>query len=140
MAASFSRETPASAGPSARRSLAAKPLSKSRRRLPRCRRRGGLLRLFFPLLHVLLEEDRHVFRRQRADAQPVLDAVRLQHDALVGVPDVRVVGAEFFQHAAVARLVMVDGHDAEIMTVLATVHFHANANSHGVVLPHSWDE
>src|SRR4051812_19042223 len=69
---------------------------------------GGLGRLLdldlLPPLQVLLEDRGAVLRRLGPDALPVLDAGRAERDALVPVGDVRVVGAEFLDHLAVARL------------------------------------
>src|SRR5262245_43623447 len=98
-----------------------------RRRLGRL---GGLGGFLFPLLHVLLEEHRDLLRRQRAHAQPVLDAVRLQRHALVGLLDLRIVGAQLLEDAAVARLPRIDRHDPEIMPVLPPHHLHAYAYGH----------
>src|SRR5580704_8193429 len=82
-------------------------------------RRGRLGFLRLVLGHVLLEEGLASLRRQRADALPVLDPARPQDHAVVGVRDHRVVGAQLFDDAAVARLARVDGHDAEKRAVLA---------------------
>src|SRR5437764_3379183 len=102
----------------------------------RRRLRRGLGRFRFlglELGHVLLEEHLALLRRQGVDALPVLDPARPQDHAVVGVRDHRVVGAQFFDDAAVARLARVDGHDAEKRAVLAPHLLHADANGHGRV-------
>src|SRR5262245_2646952 len=96
------------------------------------RRRGRLFRLLLlSLLQVFLEERLNPFRRQGADAPPVLDAVRLEDDASIGVLHLRVVGAEFLDDAAVARLSRVDRDDAEELPVLPAHLFHADTYGHG---------
>src|SRR5205807_9461395 len=67
-------------------------------------------------------------------ALPVLDPVRLEGDPGVGVFHLRVVGAQFLDDAAVARLPRVDRDDAEELPVLPAHLFHANAYGHGATL------
>ena len=56
----------------------------------------------------------------------MLDPVRHELHALVGVLDLGVIGAELFPDTAIARLPRIDGHDTEEMSVRATQHLHAN--------------
>src|SRR5207245_1058754 len=69
-------------------------------------------------------------RRLGAHAHPVLDPIRLELHALVGVGDHRVVSAQLLDDAPVARLPAVDGHDAEIRAVFPPQPFHAKSNCH----------
>src|SRR5262249_27059543 len=87
------------------------------------RGRGGI---FLGFLEEVLEQGGDLVGWLGADAQPVLDAVRLQLDALRLVLHHRVVGSEFLDQPAVARLATVDRHDPEKWTVLPSQHLHAN--------------
>src|SRR5262249_9548658 len=91
------------------------------------RRRRGLP---LELRHELVEEHRHLVRRLRADALPVLDAVRLERDGLVVVRHLWIVGAKFLDHAAVVRLPAVDGNEAIKLPVFPAHRLHPNANRH----------
>src|SRR5262249_13176973 len=93
----------------------------------------GVLLLGF--LHVLLEQRLDAFRRQGADAAPVLDSLRLEDDAGVSVFHLRVIRAELLDDAAVARLPRVDRDDAKELPVLPAHLFHANTYGHGATLP-----
>src|SRR5262249_13949480 len=106
------------------------------KRMLRCRRclclRG--CRLLLELCHVFLQEHRDAFRRLSPNAEPVFDPVGLERHPLVSVLDHRVIGAQFFDDAAVARLPRVDGHNPKIRAVLPPESFHANANCHKTYL------
>src|SRR5262249_45010300 len=52
---------------------------------------------------VLFDEDFHAVGWLRADAEPVLNAIVIQQATTVGQRDRRVVAAQFFDHAAIAR-------------------------------------
>src|SRR5262245_41209671 len=100
------------------------------------RRRGRFFGLpLLGFLHVLLQERRHPFRRQGADALPILDPVWLERHAGVGVLHLGVVGTQFLDDAAVARLPRIDRDDAEKLPMLPAHLFHANAYGHGATLP-----
>jgi len=49
--------------------------------------------------------DQHLdfVRRLRADAQPIVDPLAVEHGSGIDLGDHGIVGTEFFQHAAVAR-------------------------------------
>ena len=56
-----------------------------------------------PSAAVLLDQHLDLVRRLRADAQPILDPLAVELRPGVGLRDHRIVGAQFFQNAAVAR-------------------------------------
>ena len=87
-----------------------------------------------PLGTVLLDQHFDFIGRLSAHAQPILDAVGLEQRSGVGLVDHRVVGAQFFQHASVARVTRIDGTDAEERAVLAAHPLHANSDCHCVLL------
>src|SRR5207249_2681586 len=88
-----------------------------------------------PLLEVLLDQHGDLVRRLGADADPVLDPGRLERYPLVGVLDVRVVRAQLLDDPPIPGLPAIDGHDAEVVTVLAPHLLHSDANGHGGTFP-----
>src|SRR6185437_3791899 len=119
--------------------------SRRRRRRSRCRRgrrraRFALLRLFarrraFRRLadRGLLaqarfaEETRDALARQRADAEPMLDALGLELDPFgMLLRQHRVIGAELFDEASVARAAAVRHHDLIEGPLLGAGPRHAN--------------
>src|SRR5690242_17620073 len=100
---------------------------------------GLLARLTFlrivarrPLLETgRIEEAQDTVRRLRADAQPMLDAVRIELHALGRIlRQQRIVGADFLDEAAVARIAAVRHDNAVIGPLLGASTREANCNCH----------
>ena len=83
---------------------------------------------------VLLDEDRRFGGRDRPDAEPLVDPVTLQDGAGVGIGNHRVVDAELFKNAAVARFARVYGAKTEKRTVFASEHLQTNSDCQGFLL------
>src|SRR5262249_29659790 len=79
----------------------------------------------------LVEEPRHPVRWLRADRQPMLDPLGVEHDALrVAVGQHRAVGAQPLDEAAVARVAAVLGDDAVERLLLGAAAAHADLDGH----------
>ena len=77
---------------------------------------------------VLLDQHRDLLAWLGADAQPIVDAIGLQHGSGVGVGDARVIRSQFLQNATIAGRPFVDGTNA-IERPMGSAHFlHANSD------------
>src|SRR6185312_1140461 len=92
---------------------------------------GGLRFELLAALHVLLEDRLAMFGGPGADALPVLDARGDQRNSLGRIGHVGIVSAEFLDGPAVARLAVIDRHDAVIVAMGPAHLLHSNSHGHG---------
>ena len=79
---------------------------------------------------VLLHQHLDVVAGLSTDADPVIQAFALQNGASIGLGAHRVVVAEFFDYAAIARLALINCTDSEERPVGASHHFHSDSYGH----------
>src|SRR5579864_190996 len=79
----------------------------------------------------IAEEAMDPLARQRAHLQPMLNALGLHHQALgMALVEHRIVGAELFEEASVARAARIRHHDAVEWALLGAAARHANFETH----------